>query len=66
MFFPECSCIAHPNWRLFEFVIEVQPEDIVFLWNLLATNWEDIRMAVAEKWVKVLNPADHEVGETVY
>jgi hypothetical protein len=42
----------------FEFVIDVQPGNVIFPHNLLPTLWEDVSATAAEKRIKIFNPAD--------
>ncbi len=46
--------------------MDVQPSDIVFPRNLLATAWEDVAGAVAEKRIRVFNPSNPELDETQF
>jgi hypothetical protein len=56
--FPGASLYTQPQLACFEFIIEVNPEALYFPHNLLSTMWEDLSAAIAEKRVKVFNPAD--------
>jgi hypothetical protein len=56
--FPGASLFVQPQLACFEFIIEIEPEDLYFPHNLLSTAWEDLSVAVAEKRVRVFNPAE--------
>jgi hypothetical protein len=56
--FSGASIYAQPQLASFEFLFEIEPEDLYFPHNLLSTTWEDLSVAVAEQRVKVFNPTD--------
>jgi hypothetical protein len=56
--FSGASLYSQPQLACFEFLVEVEPENLYFPHNLLSTDWEDLSVAVAEKRLKVFNPAD--------
>jgi hypothetical protein len=57
---------CQPQLAAFDFIVDVQPSDIVFPRNLLATGWEDVAAAVAEKRIRVFNPTNPELDETEF
>jgi hypothetical protein len=56
--FPGSKLFVQPQLASFEFIIEIEPESLRFPHNLLSTAWEDLVTAVAEKRVRVFNPAE--------
>jgi hypothetical protein len=62
--FPGSSLYSQPQLACFEFIVEVDPEDLYFPHNLLSTSWEDLSAAVAEKRIRVFNPADPSVDDS--
>jgi hypothetical protein len=64
--FSGASLYAQPQLACFEFIVEVDPEALYFPCNLLSTAWEDLAAAVAEKKVKVFNPADPQENDSSF
>jgi hypothetical protein len=56
--FSGASLYTQPQLACFEFIIEAEPEALYFPHNLLSTAWEDLTEAVAEKRIRVFNPAE--------
>jgi hypothetical protein len=56
--FSGASLFVQPQLACFEFIVEIEPEDLYFPHNLLSSTWEDLSAAVAEKRIRVFNPVD--------
>jgi hypothetical protein len=64
--FSGASLFTQPQLASYEFIIEIEPEDLYLPHNLLSTAWEDLSAAVAEKRVRVFNPAEPLAGESTF
>jgi hypothetical protein len=64
--FSGASIYTQPQLAGFEFIAEIEPEDLYFPHNLLSTAWEDLSAAVTEKRIRVFNPADPQQDETSF
>ncbi len=64
--FSGASIFTQPQLACFEFIIEIQPEDLIFPHNLLSTQWEDLSSAIAEKRVRVFNPAEPQQDDSSF
>jgi hypothetical protein len=64
--FPGASLFVQPQLAGFEFIAEIEPEELYFPHNLLSTGWEDLSAAVAEKRIKVFHPAEPQQDETSF
>ncbi len=64
--FSGASIYTQPQLAGFEFIAEIEPEDLYFPHNLLSTAWEDLSVAVAEKRIRVFNPADPQQDDTSF
>jgi hypothetical protein len=64
--FPGAELFIQPQLACFEFITELEPEDLYFPHNLLSTAWEDLPAAVAEKRIKVFNPSDPQQNDTSF
>jgi hypothetical protein len=64
--FSGASLYTQPQLACFEFIIEAEPEALYFPHNLLSTAWEDLTDAVAEKRIRVFNPAEPLLNDTSF